>query len=77
MPITVQELASQATQLSAEDRSRLADILFASLSEEDSADVDAEWDTEIKRRVDAVHAGTATTSPADEVHAAARKLYQQ
>lgn len=65
-----------AMSISAEDRTHLADLLLASVSDDDSADVDASWDEEIRQRVAAVHAGTAQTVPADEVHAQARRLCQ-
>ena len=75
MSATVEDLVAQAIQLSPDDRSHLAELLFATLPED--AGVDAAWDEEIKRRVDQVTAGTALVVPAEEVHAAARKIYQQ
>ena len=77
MSTSVEELASQASQLSVEDRTHLADLLLASVSEDDSAEVDAGWEQEIQRRVDAVRAGTAKTISAEDVHAQARRLYQR
>ena len=75
MSATVEDLVAQAIQLSPDDRSHLAELLFATLPE-DAGD-DAAWDEEIKRRVDQVTAGTALVVPAEEVHAAAREIYQQ
>lgn len=77
MTASVKDLAAQAIELSPEDRSRLADVLLASLPEETDAEVEAAWDGEIKRRVDQINAGTAHVVPAEEVHAAARKIYQR
>lgn len=77
MSTSVEELAAQASQLSPEDRTHLADLLLASVPDDESAAVDASWDEEIKRRVDAVRAGTAKTVSADSVHAEARQLYQR
>ena len=77
MSTSVEDLAAQAIELSAEDRSRLVELLLASLPEESDAEVDAAWDDEIRRRVDEVNASTARLVPADEVHAAARKIYQR
>jgi putative addiction module component (TIGR02574 family) len=77
MPTTVEELASKAFGLSPEDRARLADLLFASLPEEDDVELDATWEQEIQRRVAAVESGTARLVPAAEVHAEARKIYQR
>lgn len=77
MPTTVEALASQAIALGTEDRARLADLLLASLPEDEDAEVDAAWDQEIQRRVNAVETDTARLISADEVHAQARKLYDQ
>jgi putative addiction module component (TIGR02574 family) len=77
MSTSVEELVSQASQLSVEDRTHLADLLLASVPEVESADVDTSWEQEIRRRVDAVRAGTAKTMSAEDVHAQARQLYQR
>lgn len=77
MSVSVEELAAQASGLSPEDRTHLADLLFASLPEGEEADVDAAWEEEIQRRVEAVKSGTARTVPSEDVHAQARKIYQR
>jgi putative addiction module component (TIGR02574 family) len=77
MSTSVEELVAQASQLSVEDRTHLADLLLASVPEDESADVDAGWEQEIQRRVDAVRSGTAKTVSAEDVHAQARRLYQR
>ena len=77
MPTSVEEIASQAIELSAEDRARLADLLLASLPDEEDPDVDAAWDQEIRRRVSAVESGTARLVSGADVHAQARKLFQR
>ncbi|MFO1296921.1 MAG: addiction module protein [Rubrivivax sp.] len=77
MSTTVEELATQAIALSAEDRARLADLLLASLPAEDDPDVEAAWDREIARRVAAVESGAAQLVPAEDVHAEARKIYKR
>lgn len=77
MSTSVEELAAQASRLSVEDRTHLADLLLASVPDDESAVIDAGWDEEIKRRVDAVRAGTAETVSAESVHAQARQLYQR
>ena len=77
MSTSVEELVVQASYLSIEDRTHLADLLLASVPEDESADVDAGWEQEIRRRVDAVGAGTAKTVSAPDVHAQARRLYQR
>ena len=77
MPTSVEEIASQAIGLSAEDRARLADLLLESLPDGDDPDVDAVWDQKIRRRVSAVESGAARLVPAAEVHAQAHKLFQR
>jgi len=75
MPPTVQELASQAITLAAADRAELADLLLASLSEDEDAEVEAAWDAEIAKRIASIDAGTAKLIPAEEVHARARAIF--
>ena len=77
MSTSVEELVEQASNRSAEDRTHLADLLLASVPDDESADVDASWEEEIRRRVDAVRAGTAKTVSAEDVHVQARRLYQR
>ena len=77
MTTSVEELVEQASKLSAEDRTHLADLLLASVPDDESADVDISWEEEIRHRVDAVRAGTAKTVSAEDVHAQARRLYQR
>ena len=77
MSTSVEELVEQASKLSADDRTHLADLLLASVPDDETADVDASWEEEIRRRVDAVRADTAKTVSAEDVHAQARRLYQR
>ena len=77
MPASVEELAAQAITLSPEDRARLADLLLASLPDQDDPEVGMAWEQEIRQRVQAVEAGTARLVPAADVHDEARKIYQR
>jgi putative addiction module component (TIGR02574 family) len=77
MTATVEDLAQQATQLTTEDRSRLVELLLASLPDDEAAAAEAAWDEEVLRRMSAVNAGTARTVSAEDVHAAARRLYER
>jgi putative addiction module component (TIGR02574 family) len=77
MSATVEDLAAQAAKLSADDRSRLAELLLATLPDGADAEVEASWDEEIGRRVAEVNAGTARVVSAADVHAAARKIYER
>lgn len=74
MPATVQDLAAQAIALAPEDRARLADLLLASLPQEDEADFDVAWEQEIQRRVASIETGTAKLITSAEVHARAQKI---
>ena len=77
MSTSVEELAAQAITLSDEDRSRLVDLVLASLPDDAGNQVHAAWEEEIGRRVASVQDGTAVLVPSEEVHAAARKIYQR
>jgi putative addiction module component (TIGR02574 family) len=74
MPLTVQELATQAITLGTADRAELADLILASLPEEEDPEVEAAWDAEIAKRVASVENGTAKLISAEEVHARARAI---
>lgn len=70
----VAELAERGRSLSLEDRSRLVELLLESLHEPPLADVEAAWDAEIVRRVQAYERGDVETYAAEDVFAEARQL---
>jgi putative addiction module component (TIGR02574 family) len=70
----VTELAEQARKLSAEERSRLVDLLMETLREPPLADVEAAWAEEIARRVEAFERGEVETFAAEDVFAEARRI---
>ena len=74
MTTIVDELTLKARLLPAEDRARLAEELLSSLQEDADPAVEAAWDTEIRRRLDEVEAGTAKLIPAAEVFAEVRRM---
>ena len=74
MSTIVDELTLKARTLPAEDRARLAEDLLSSLHEEADPAIEAAWDTEIRRRLDEVEAGTAKLIPAAEVFAEVRRM---
>ena len=74
MTTIVDELTLKARLLPAEDRARLAEELLSSLQEDADPAVEAAWDTEIRRRLDEVEAGTAKLIPAAEVFAEVRLM---
>lgn len=68
------ELERSARLLSPEERARLAEAMTESLRDAIPQDVEAEWEAEIKRRVEAYERGEATLIPAEEVFAKARLI---
>lgn len=69
MSTRLDQLEAQALQLSAEERSQLAERLITSLFEDH--DIEAAWDVEIERRLAAIDNGAALI-PADQAIARAR-----
>jgi putative addiction module component (TIGR02574 family) len=74
----VQKLLDEARLLSAADRTALATELFETIADEDleentgiDLEFEAEWTSEIQRRVEELKAGEVTTIPWSEVR---RKL---
>ena len=67
------ELATKASSLPPEERARLAEQLLESLQESPSAEVEAEWDLEIQRRIAALDSGASQALPAAEVFAQVRR----
>lgn len=74
MPDLVAELAEQARTLSAEERSRLVDLLLESLHDAPLAEVEAAWDKEIGGRVAAFERGEVQSHAAEDVFAEARRI---
>ena len=72
MAETTKDLESQALQLPADARARLAERLLASLDSETDAQVEALWLAEAERRLDELESGRAIGVRADEVIADAR-----
>jgi putative addiction module component (TIGR02574 family) len=68
------EIERSARLLSAEERARLAEVMTESLRGAVPSEIEAEWEAEIKRRVEAYERGEATLIPAEEVFAKARKI---
>jgi len=68
------QLLVEALRLSDDERAALAGALIQSLEGEVDADAEAAWTAEIRRRIDRVQSGTATSVPWVEarrrVHAA-------
>ena len=73
----VAELAERGKELAPEDRSRLVDLLLASLHEAPVAEVEAAWDEEVEHRLAAYDRGEMQTIDGEEVLAKARRLAGQ
>jgi putative addiction module component (TIGR02574 family) len=70
----VAELAERGRSLVPEDRSRLVELLLESLHEPPLSDIEAAWDREIVRRVQAYDRGEVETFAAEDVFAEARRI---
>jgi putative addiction module component (TIGR02574 family) len=73
----LEQLEAEVLDLPPSDRARLAQRLLASLDDEDAEEpqeVERAWEEEIRRRLEAYHAGQVQTIPASEVLAKARAL---
>jgi putative addiction module component (TIGR02574 family) len=68
------EIEESARLLNAEERARLAEAMTESLRDAVPSEIEAEWEAEIKRRVEAYERGEATLIPAEDVFAKARKI---
>jgi putative addiction module component (TIGR02574 family) len=74
MPDQVMELAELGKALSAEERSRLVDLLLESLHEPAIAQVEAAWEVEIERRLAEYDRGEVQAIDAEEAFAKARSI---
>ena len=70
----VVELAERGKALAPGDRSRLVDMLLESLHEGPVAQVEAAWDAEVERRLEAYDRGEIQAIDGEEVLAKARRL---
>ncbi len=68
MSLTIEQIKSEAMNLTPEERADLADWLWVSANPR--SEVEAAWDAEIARRISEIDAGTATLIPAEDVMAA-------
>lgn len=68
--MSVQELESEILKLPSHERARLAELLIASLDEED--EITHAWADEAERRYQELRSGTVQAIPAEEVFARVR-----
>ena len=77
MPMTPEELAQRAMELSTEGRAELADLLVESLGAAQLGKLDLAWLAEAKRRRDEVRSGRASIIPAGEAVRKVRDALEQ
>lgn len=70
----VEDLVELARALEPKDRARLVELLLDSLHDEPIGEVEAAWEEEIRRRVQAFERGEVETYAAEEVFAEARRI---
>jgi putative addiction module component (TIGR02574 family) len=68
------EIEKSARLLTPEERARLAEAMTESLRDAMPSEIEAEWEAEIRRRVEAYERGEASLIPAEDVFAKARKI---
>ena len=71
------EIEKSARLLTPEERARLAEAMTESLREAMPSEIEAEWEAEIKRRVEAYERGEVSLIPAEDVFAKARKITRE
>ena len=77
MSTLLEELSARAKALPVADRARLAEGLLESLQGEADVEAESAWDREVERRVAEIESGAVHLIPAEEVHAAARRLIRR
>jgi putative addiction module component (TIGR02574 family) len=73
MTTAAEQLKSQLSRLSAQERAELAHFLIRSLDESADDDAEAAWDAELQRRAEEVGAGRVEGIPAEQVFAELRR----
>jgi len=73
MSTILAELEQKATELTPEERARLALSLIQSLEPADEGDIEEAWRTEAERRRSEIESGEARLIPGDEVFANVRR----
>jgi putative addiction module component (TIGR02574 family) len=76
MNTAVSVLAEQAKALTAAERVALAEVLLESVQESGDSEVEAQWETEIARRLGDVESGRVILIPSEDVYAKAKKLFR-
>ena len=75
MTETAEKLKLELSQLSLQERAELAQFLLHSLNEGTDDDVEAAWDTELFKRLEDIHRGTAIGEPSQQVFSELREKF--
>jgi putative addiction module component (TIGR02574 family) len=71
--MSIEELEIEVMQLPSDQRAKLAELLIASLDEDE--EIEAAWMQEAERRLAEIDSGKAATRPAADVFADARARF--
>lgn len=74
MPLTIDQITTEAMQLSVSSRAELAEKLVESLDFPEDDDIRRAWATEAIRRRDDVRSGRVQTIPGEQVLAEIRQM---
>ena len=74
MPLTIDQITSEAMQLSVSSRAELAEKLVESLDFPEDDDIQRAWASEAIRRRDDVRSGRVQTIPGEQVLAEIRQM---
>ena len=72
--MSIQEIEAEILKLPSQERARLAEVLIASLDDED--EIARAWAEEAERRYEELRSGVAEGIPAEEVFARVRSRLQ-
>ena len=75
MPVSLEQLTTDALSLSPEERIQLAERLWESVDPSDDVPLSEAWMTEIQRRRQEIMDGTVETIPAEEFFAEMRRRF--
>ncbi len=70
-----EKLKLELSRLSIQERAELASFLINSLDEDINDDVEVAWDTELRKRLEDIHCGTAVGEPSEGVLSELREKY--
>ena len=75
MTETAEKLKLKLSQVSGQERAKIAHFLIQSLDRDVDNDVEAAWDRELTKRLEDIHRGTAIGEPSNQVFSDLREKY--